>query len=242
MSNLEAIDAYLNGLLPPSDRAAFEARLKAEPALAEDLAFFLQTRQVAREAALAERHAEWASLRRQATRARQVRVLYTAAASLAAVLLLVLGWWSVFRKPATTPETLAEAYFQENFATLPVLMSGNADTLQRAIGLANEGKAAAALALLDAALRQNPANSEAKKLAGLVALRAGNYDQAIGYFQSLARQPGLYTNPGTFHEALARLKRGRPLDQKEAERLLQTVVRENLEGKEEAVKWLAAWE
>ncbi|MBC7892867.1 MAG: hypothetical protein H7Y12_11680, partial [Sphingobacteriaceae bacterium] len=55
MSDLEAIDAYLNGLLPPPDRAAFEARLKVDPALAEELAFYLQAKQVAREAALAER-------------------------------------------------------------------------------------------------------------------------------------------------------------------------------------------
>ncbi|MCY7349775.1 MAG: hypothetical protein LH606_03795, partial [Cytophagaceae bacterium] len=109
MSDLEAIDAYLNDQLSPDDRAAFEARLAAEPALAEELAFYLQARQVAREAALAERHAGWEPLRRRATRARQVRILYTAAASLAAMLLLVLGWWGVFRQPGATPEDLAEA-------------------------------------------------------------------------------------------------------------------------------------
>ncbi len=241
MSDLEAIDAYLNGQLSLPDRAAFEARLKAEPALAEGLAFYLQAKQVAREAALAKRHAEWAPSRQQALRARQVRVLYAAAASLAAMLLLLLGWWSVFRQPTATPETLAEAYFLENIATLPVLMSGNADSLQRAVSLANQGQADAALARLDEVLRRDSTKAEAKNLAGLVALRAGKYDQAIGYFQSLARQPGLYTNPGTFHEALTRLKRGRPLDRKEAERLLRIVVRENLEGKDEAARMLESW-
>lgn len=241
MSDLEAIDDYLNGQLSPDKRAAFESRLTAEPALTESLAFYLQARQVAREAALAERHGEWAPLRRKTTRARQVRPLYIAVASLAAMLLLVLGWWGVFRQPAATPEVLAEAYIRENFTDFGMRMSGESDSLQTALNLANSGQNQQALTLLADLVRRDSTNDFAKNYAGVVALRLGNYDQAIGYFHGLSQQPGLFTNPGTFHEALARMKRGRPLDKKEAERLLRIVVRENLEGKEEAARMIENW-
>ena len=158
------------------------------------------------------------------------------------MLLLLLGWWSLYRQ-AESPERFADTYVQENFSgNLSLLMSGQADSLQTALSLANQGKNKEALALLDALVRRDPTSEAAKNYAGIVAFRLGNYDQAVAYFHALGQQPGLYSNPGAFYEAVVRLKRGQPGDKAAARTLLETVVRENLEGKEEAVKWLEAWE
>lgn len=245
MNEFEDIDDYLEGRMEAGARAAFEARLAADPTLAERLAFFLQAKHTARQAALAERHAEWQSLRRPeaaAPRARTIRIAYAGVAAAAAVLLLVLGWWSLYRQ-AESPERFADAYVQENFSgNLSLLMSGATDSLQTALSLANQGKNGEALALLAALVQRDSTNANAKNYAGVVALRAGNYDEAIAQFQDLSQQPGLFSNPGAFHEAIARLKRGQPGDKAAAKTLLETVVRENLEGKDEAAAWLEAWE
>lgn len=244
MNEFEDIDEYLEGRMEAGARAAFEARLGTDPTLAGRLAFFLLARHTARQAALLERHAEWQSLRRPeatAPRARTIRIAYASIASAAAVLLLLLGWWSLYRQ-AESPERFADEYAQENFSgNLSLLMSGPSDSLQTALNLANQGKNGEALALLAALVQRDSANANAKNYAGVVALRAGDYDQAIAYFHDLSQQPGLFSNPGAFHEAIARLKRGQPGDKAAAKALLETVVRENLEGNEEAAKWLAAW-
>ncbi len=242
MDNWEIIEAYLQGRLPAEGRAAFETRLAVEPDLADQVAFYLQAQATARRAALVERHAEWQTLSQPAARqTRVIRIGYASVASLAAMLLLVAGWWGFFRQPDASPEQLADAYIQQNFKTLSVQMSGDADSLQTALNLANQGKNKQALAQLTDLVRRDSANAEAKRYAGIVALRAGKYDEAIGYFHALSQQPELFSNAGAFLEALARLKRGQPLDRNQAKELLQTVVRENLEGKEEAAKWLEHW-
>jgi tetratricopeptide (TPR) repeat protein len=245
MNDFENIDEYLEGRMEAGAKRAFEARLVADPGLAEQVAFFLQARHAARQAALLERHAEWVSLRRPEAappRTRVIRIAYASLASAAAVVLLLWGWWSFFRPTAATPERLADAYVQKNFSgTLSLLMSGRTDSLQTALSLANDGKNREALTMLTDLTRRDPTNAEAKNYAGIVALRAGDYDQAIAQFHALSQQPGLFSNPGAFHEAIARLKRGQPLDKKTAKTLLETVVRENLEGHEEAAKWLEDW-
>jgi len=244
MNEFEDIDDYLEGRMEAGARAAFEVRLGADPTLAERMAFFLQAKHTARQSALLERHAEWQSLRHPeaAPRGRTIRMAYASIASAAAVLLLLLGWWSLYRQ-AESPERFAEAYVQENFSgNLSLLMGGTTDSLQMALNLANEGKNREALALLAALVQRDSANANAKNYAGVVALRAGDYDQAIAYFHDLSQQPGLFSNPGAFHEAIARLKRGQPGDKAAAKALLETVVREKLEGKDEAAEWLEAWE
>lgn len=244
MNDLEDIETYLEGQMGAEAQRAFETRLAADPALTEQVAFYLQARHTARQAALAERHAEWQTLRRPAPqRTRTIRIAYASLASAAAALFLFLGWWSLFRQPDSTPEQFADAYVQEQFSgNLSVQMSGQTDSLQTALNLANGGRNEQALTLLSVLLQRDPADAEAKKYAGIVALRAGKYDQAVAYFHALSQQTGLFSNPGAFLEATALLKRGQPLDRNRAKTLLETVVRENLEGKEEAVKWLGAWE
>ena len=119
-------------------------------------------------------------------------------------------------------------------------MGGEADSLQSAIQLYNEENFVTAQTIGNDLLLRNPANAEALKLLGLVALRQQNYPQAIAHFHQLADRQDLYANPGKFYEALAYLQRNQPTDIETARQLLQAVVREDLEGKAQAEKWLEA--
>ena len=84
-------------------------------------------------------------------------------------------------------------------------------------------------------------NFKAKKLAGVVCVKAGNYDKAANYFHLLGNQTGLYQNPGYFYEALALLKTGLPQNKSQAKKLLEIVIIQNLEGKSEAEKMVDNW-
>jgi hypothetical protein len=86
--------------------------------------------------------------------------------------------------------------------------------------------------------RNAPDNSDAKKYAGLVFLATGDYDSALARFDELAAMKGLYSNPGLFLEAVTLLQRNRKEDLPRARPLLEQVVREKLEGSEQAEEWL----
>ncbi|MPR33688.1 tetratricopeptide repeat protein [Salmonirosea aquatica] len=236
----ERIEPYFNEALSPPEREQFEQELLHNPQLAEEVAFYLSTRQVLREQILAERHAAWQKQEYKvpygATLMRRLQPWYYAAA---AVVLLALTWFWLSMSKLTARE-MAGAYIEKNLVTLSVQMGGEADSLQMAIQSYNDGQFATARSLSEALLQRNPDNAEALKLVGIIALRQQNYDEAITYFHRLAQRQDLYANPGTFYEALAYLQRNRPSDVDTARKLLQTVVSENLDGKPEAVKWLEA--
>ncbi|QJW89548.1 hypothetical protein HNV11_09230 [Spirosoma taeanense] len=210
--------------------------------------------------AWAIRKAELDALRRSATDEKQtaadpvVRPLITQspyrwlawAASI--VLLLGLGWYFLLPEPNTGPpmadatpagSQLADQYMAQNFMNLPVTMGGDeADSLQRGIELFNQGWVPQAGEVFQAILRRQPNNDSALKYAGIVALRRADYDQAIDLFHRLSQQKGLFANPGTFYEAIARIKRGRPIDKTKAKELLNEVIAKNLDGKKEAERML----
>ena len=79
---------------------------------------------------------------------------------------------------------------------------------------------------------------EAKKYAGIVSLRLKDYDKAINYFSLLENYTNLYANPGKFFHAIALLKRNKPGDKEQAKALMEQVVQNNLDGKEDAQKLL----
>ena len=237
----ERIEPYFNQELPPSEREQFERELLHNPQLTEEVAFYLRTKQVVREQVLADRHAEWQKMAHRVPHPAPVRRLQPWYYAAAAIVLLAMAWiWLSLSEP--TLRELSDAYIEENLTTLSVQMGGEADSLQSAIQQYNEGQFAAALTLGSELLQRNPANAEALKLLGLIALRQQNYPQAIDYFHQLAERQDLYANPGKFYEALAYLQRNQPTDAEAARKLLQAVVSENLEGKPQAEKWLEAWD
>ncbi len=104
--------------------------------------------------------------------------------------------------------------------------------------LYNEHQLDSSLRLFESIIQRDTANISAKKYAGIVYLRLGNYDKALAYFQELEKYTSLYSNPATFYHALALMKRNQPGDKQQARQLLQQVVQNDLEEKETAQQWL----
>ncbi|AUD00380.1 hypothetical protein [Spirosoma pollinicola] len=242
-TDLEIIENYVTGQLAPDERTRFEAELRTNPALTEALAFYTLTKQVAREQALEQRKAELDALHRNIVSVPfwSSPMRWAAAASI--VLLLGLGW--TFFRPtdsAVMATRLTDEYVTQHFMQLPTTMDGGTsgspavDSVKLGVGLFNEGKLAEADGIFQDVLTRKPDDDSALKLAGIVSLRQGNYDQAISLFHRLSQQTDLISNPGLFYESLVLIKRGRPMDKENAKKLLDEVITKNLEGKSEAEK------
>lgn len=238
-NQLETIENYLTGQLSADERSRFEATLRSDPAVAESLAFYVMATHTAKVDARSQRKAEFEALYKSLPKATTrsawgAPMRWVAAASV--VLVLGLGWYFL-RDTSTSSEAaqLAEAYVEQNFDQLTTTMSGGAtDSLTQGIGLYNEKKFAEAESVFQAVLEQQPNNDRALKLAGVVALRQKNYDLAIDRFHRLSQRTDLYSNPGTFFEAITLLERNRPMDKAAAKKLLEEVISKNLDGKREA--------
>lgn len=254
MNDLETIENYVTGQLSDPERSRFETTLRTDPALADALAFYVLAKHTAKvdaHDARVQRLAELDALRRTLTTPQPMadvraptrsRPLWSApmrwAAAASVVLLLGVGW--LFFRPTDATSTLAasrlvDEYAAKNFAQLPVTMDGGvADSLQQGIRLFNEGKLPEAGVMFQDVLTRRSDNDTALKYAGIVAFRQGNYDQAIDRFHRLSQRTDLFSNPGPFYEAIAILKRNRPMDKEQAKKLLEDVINRNLEGKADA--------
>lgn len=233
----DRIEKYYRQELTPLEKEELEKNLIQDPQLAEEMAFYLQTRQAIREEILAERHAGWQKLAQPAQIRRTKTPWYYAAA---AVLIMTfgIGWYFLNQTATTDQRQLAAAYVEDNLTNLPTQMDGQKDSLQTAVSYYNEGKYSDAQKWAESLLGRNPENAEVLRVAGLAALQSKNYDQAIAHFQQLAAQPDLFENPGKFYEAIAHLMRGEPLNKITADSLLNVVIVNNLDGSEEAMEWL----
>lgn len=240
--NLEHIENYFTGQLSPDERIRFETTLRDDPDVAEAVAFYLLTKQTAQQEVREQRRAELEALRNVSARPRWSAPMRWAAAA-SVVVLLGLGW-GLFR-PATSNSQLADNYIAAHFDKLPTTMDagssglGATDSVRTGVGLFNEGKLSEASSWFQGVLAHHPNEDNALKYAGIVALRQGNYDQAIELFHRLSQLTDLVGNPGTFYEALALLKRGQPLDKEQARKLLDEVITKNLDGKQEAQQLLS---
>lgn len=238
--NLEYIDHYFKEGSSRELSDEFERRILEEPGFADEVAFYLSSVQAARDQATEDRRNRFRDLYRQdhprphvIAPVRKIRGWLAAAAVIAAV---VVGCY-LFR-PAAGPERLADRYIRDHWQTLGVTMGSREDSMQTALGSYNEGKLSEAGQQFETMIRSDSANYEARKYAGIVALRLGHFDQALQYFRELADYKGLYANPALFYLSVTLLERGLPGDRLEARRLLGRVVKEDLEGKETAEKWL----
>ena len=234
---LERIDNYYSNALSASERVDFENDLKNDPALAAEVAFYVQAKQAAQAEAHARRKAEWATLDNSLQKTTQRTIFYRYAAAASVVLLIGVGWLLFqstdqdnLRGEGDFDKNWAAAYVSKNFTTLNIQMSGSADSLQMGISSYNAGDVAKAQGVFNQLLERDSLNAEAQKYAGIVSLRRGNYDQAIKHFHRLGLRTDLAANPGKFYEALALLQRNLPLDKNTAENLLKEVKAAKLEG------------
>ncbi len=256
MNNLETIENYLSGQLTPAQRTQFEANLRTDSGLSESLAFYVQAKQVAGVEARELRKAELDALR-PSPKQQSAPMRWVAAASV--LLLLGLGWF-IFRLGNEVPTTaqLADTYLADTYGQLGTTMSGETtSSLEQGIDLYNRQQYTEAEAVftreldrqaaqpnqpsgstLKGGLGQTPGSDRFLKFAGLAALQQQKYDVAIARFHQLGERTDLFSNPGLFLEALARLKRNEPMDKEEAKKLLEDVINRNLEGKANAEQLL----
>ena len=232
MNDLDTIEDYFAGQLSEGEKARFEQQIVADPELAEAVAFYIQAKQIAHTEAIAKRKETWETIRKQESQiSRPIWMPISYAA--AACIVLLLGFF-LFWPNQQSAEQLADQYIQTNLTTLSVTLSSQSDSLQLARQAYNAGRFAEAEDIIQTQQQRDSSNAELLKLAGLVSLRRGNYDQAINQFHRLSQRTNLRANPGLFYEALTHLKRAQPNDKTTAQQLLQTVIDQNLDGKKAA--------
>ena len=237
---LEQIEKYLNNELSLSERQVFENQLSTDEVLAKEFAFYANTHTASKQLANGKRREEFDHLRKEIS-IRPIRKFKPMiwVSGLAASVILALGFWWFSQTATSNAEILADTYIQKHFENLPVKMDGNSDSLQMGLRLFNEKKLNDAQKIFENILQRKNGNSEATKYAGITALKLQNYDKAIQYFQTLSRQTNLYSNPGKFYEALALMKQDKA-ERKQAKKILNEVIVNNLEGNEEAKKFIEA--
>lgn len=241
MDNMEFIDDYFNGSPTEVQKQQFEQRIINDVSFAEEVAFYISASKAVQEQLQQEKKQTFRELYGQQKEVPVIKMPYrkilrymTAAIAVAAILLVT--WFLSVEK--SSPQQLADRYIQENFQKMGLTM-GKADSLQLAISLFNENKLPEALNLFETILKNNPANIEAKKGAGIVSLRQEKYDQALKYFSGIAADSSLYSNYGKFYEAVTLLKRNKEGDKAAAKLLLIEVKNnEKMEGAAEAAEWL----
>ncbi len=231
---MDKIEQYYNQTLSKAERLAFEEELKSNPALAQEVAFWVQARAAAQAEAHARRKEEFAMLGQSLTKTKQRSLYYTYAAAASVVLMLGLGWW-IYKSQITNYESQinkewASAYIEKNFTTLNTQMGNSNDSLQIGITVYNSGDLKKAKVAFEQLLQRDSLHAEAQKYVGIVALRRQDYDQAIKHFHALGLRTDLVANPGKFYEALALLRRDLPLDKKKVENLLKEIKAAKLDG------------
>jgi tetratricopeptide (TPR) repeat protein len=219
------IDNYFQQKLSENDKISIEKRISEESDFAETVAFYANTKALAREKALAERHNEWQN------RPKPTMKISRIATGMAAMLVLVLGFW-FFTKDTDTLSEKANKYIETNLTQLPQTMGTTQDSLQMGIGLYNNKKYTEATAIFEKLIEKTP---KAIEYLGLSAMQSKQYDVAELYFEKLANNTDLLDNKGKFYLGLNYLKQG---DESRGKQALQEVIDENLGGKTEVEKIL----
>lgn len=239
MDNMEYIESHFKDTTDDAQKKQFEKKIVDDASFAEEVAFYISANSTIHQQLQQEKKQRFRELYKQQKVTpmwQPVKNLwqYMAAASVI-VAVIVLAWFMYAQKNA--PQELAGEYINQNFKTLSVTM-GNTDSLQTGLNLYNSGRFKESLALFEKQVQSNPGNNEAKKYAGIIALRQKNYDKALHYFTMLASEHSLYSNPGKLYEAVTLLRRDDEGDKDAAKLLLNEVIAKNLEGKSQAIVWM----
>jgi tetratricopeptide (TPR) repeat protein len=240
----EFIDSYFNKTLSVDEAGKFEQMLAADRSFAQEVAFYISVKQVLKQQLIIEKKERFKELLGQhnvvtmKTDRAHVRKLwiYRSIAAAALFIVLISSWYLFYSRPLPVQQT-ADTYIQQHLTSLPVNMSGTADSIQQGLKLYNDGNLNQSLKTFESILTRDTGNYSAKKYIGIVYLRLADYDKASLYFQQLENYP-LYSNPAIFYQALTLMKRNTSSDKPKAKQLLQRVVDNDLEGKAVALQWL----
>jgi len=240
----EFIDGYFNKTLSGEEAARFEQMLSHDASFAQEVAFYISSKQVLTEQLVIkkkERFKELLSESSTLTNRAPVRKLwvYRSVAAAAVIILLIASWYLFYSKPLPVQQ-IADNYIKQDLGNLPVTMGTTMDSLQQGLKLYNDGNLNSSLKIFESILMRDTSNYSAIKYSGIIYLRLADYKKALAHFQQLANYP-LYSNPAIFYQALTLMKRNLSGDKPKARLLLQNVVDNNLEGKQTAMQWLNKW-
>ena len=238
------IDDFFQGKLSGEEVKMFEEKIVRDPEFAEEVSFYLSSKQSARDLVDEEKKKRFKALygssngfHKPNVEGKVIRFKYALRVAMIAAVFTTV-YLTVFRSDGSSPNKLANNYLKENYKELPVKM-GREDEMQRAFGLYNnKGDYKASLSSFEDIIKKDSTSFYAVEYAGLSALQLSDFDKALHYFKLLENYPGLFSNRGVFLQALTFMKRSQKGDKGEAEQLLKKVVAENLDGKEKAEKWL----
>jgi tetratricopeptide (TPR) repeat protein len=239
---LEYIDAYFQKALNEKERAEFEARCGKDEIFAQEVAFYLTSRQVLREELLQQKRSQWKKEvpveEGLLSIAPARKVFFARWLTYAVAASLVLAIAVYFFERTTSPHQLAESYILKNLTILSHTMDGSSDSLQQGMDVYNNKDYKKALPFFEGVYNRDSSNSDAKAYIGIVYLQIKEYDKALQQFDELANMKGLYSNKGMFYKAITLMERDKPGDRQEAKKLLEKIISENADGRREAAEWL----
>jgi hypothetical protein len=238
---LEYIDAYFQNTLSPEEKKFFEKRCIEDNDFAQEVAFYVTSRQVIREELLQQKKEQWKGSNadyKKISSATIKKINFNAWLPYAAAASVLLAIVLYFFNGNNSPQQLAGTYINQNLMHISLTMDGSRDSMTQAIEAYNKKDYDKALNLFGTIYNDYPLNTDAKKYEGFVYLIKKDYNKALQEFDELANIKGLYSNPGLFLKALTLLQRNTEGDKEQARQLLKEVVQQNLEGSKEAEKWL----
>jgi len=238
MHSLEYIDDYFKGDFSPKEKMEFEKKLAEDPNFADDVAFYISTRQVSKDLVIEEKKNNFKRIYADYNKEAKVipmRRIWSYSAAAAVFTGLIVSWF-FFMRP-DTPRQMAEHYIQQNFKNLGVNMGAKADSIQMGIGLYNKEQYQASAEIFEDILKRNPVDDRALLNGGIAFLQLKKYDEAIERFSRLSKIK-LYSNPGLLLQAISLMERSGHKDTDAAKLILEDIVSKNLEGKEQAEQWL----
>jgi hypothetical protein len=233
-NDLNLIDDYFNNLLQDNEKQAFEKQILTNKTLANDVAFYLQAKQLSsieKQQNFADLHHSLSKPAAKIISFKNLRI-FSAAASL----ILVFSMLFLFNNDQS-PENYASKYVDNQLITIGTEMSDSKTNLTKAIELYNNKKYKEALDLF----KTLQADSQTLEYQGLCHLQIKDYDMALKFFKDLKTDNTLLQNKGAFLEAITLLKMKK---ESEAKQLLKTIseTENNYFGKKEAKEMLLLFE
>jgi len=234
---MQYIDDFFEGRMSGDEISRFEEKINSDPSFAADVAFYLSSKQVAREMAAEEKKKRFKELYTSTNghdvevktgKVRQIR--YAMYSALAAAVITAILWIAI--RSNNSPTDYANRYIKDHHSMISVTM-GKEGEIQKAADLYNKGQYTAALTAFENIIGKDSTLFYPLEYAGLAALRIPDYEKALRYFSRLEKFHA-YSNPAVILQAITLMKRNQPGDKQEAKALLKKVADQNLDGKEDA--------
>jgi tetratricopeptide (TPR) repeat protein len=240
---MQHIDDFFMGLLSNEEVKTFEERIKKDPAFAADVAFYITSRQAAKEMADDEKKAHFREIykpgngyhhQKEPAKIISMRNFARVAAAAASIAAIVV---TITLSSGPSLSEVADNYIKKNYQQLDTKM-GSENDFEKGVDLYNHGKYPEALSQFESVLQKDSPTYNVVKFAGLSALRDHEYDKALHYFTQLETFRSQYVNSAVFLQATVLMERKHAGDKEQAKLLLQKVHNEKLDGYETADEWL----